>query len=188
MKPARNRPRFRRPIRAAGPGMRLARRAPSRPPRKRRWPAVLGILVLLFGLWMLWPAPQPPDLPAPKVDPKPAEPPLARVVSPAPPRRPKPPEPSQASRARRDLLLAAIRARAASLRPCVPGDAAELRVPVRLFVLRSGPVKAVEFPGEPPKRELRDCVRRVATAWSFQDVELPSDVELFATLALGPGA
>jgi hypothetical protein len=143
---------------------------------------------------MLWPATveppptSPPDLAGRKADPNLAEPRLARLATPAPPHRPKPPEPPQASRARRDLLLAAIRARAASLRPCVPGDAAELRVPVRLFVLRNGPVKAVEFPGEPPRRELRDCVRRIATAWNFQDVELPSDVELFATLALGPGA
>jgi hypothetical protein len=90
-------------------------------------------------------------------------------------------------RARRELLLAAIRARAASLRPCVPADAAELHVPVRLHVQRNGPVKSVDFPGEPPARELRDCVRRIATGWSFQDVELPADLELFATLALSPG-
>jgi hypothetical protein len=141
---------------------------------------------------MLWPAPEaavtPPPAPARDLEAKPHEPRPARLIAVSPPRKPKPPEPSAASRARRDLLLAAVRARAASLRPCVPGGAADLRVPVRLFVLRAGPVKAVDFPGEPPKRELRDCVRRVATSWNFQDVELPSDVELFATLALGPGA
>ena len=61
-------------------------------------------------------------------------------------------------------------------------------MPCMVSNLRNGPVKSVEFPGEPPARELRDCVRRVATGWSFQDVELPADLELFATLALSPGA
>jgi hypothetical protein len=98
------------------------------------------------------------------------------------------PAASRLLRARRDLLLAAVRARAASLRPCVPGDAVELRVPVRLHVVRSGAVKSVEFSGEAPPRQLGDCVRRVAAGWNFQDVELPSDVELFVTLALSPGA
>jgi hypothetical protein len=91
-------------------------------------------------------------------------------------------------RARRDLLLAAVRARAASLRPCVPGDAVALRVPVRLHLVRTGAVKSVDFAGEPPPRALRECVRRVATGWSFRDLELPGDLELFATLALSPGA
>ncbi|TMB24179.1 MAG: hypothetical protein E6J65_12890 [Deltaproteobacteria bacterium] len=113
---------------------------------------------------------------------------MARPIAAASPPRPKTADRSPVLRARRDLLLAAIRARAASLRPCVPADAAELHVPVRLHVLRNGPVKSVEFPGEPPARELRDCVRRIATHWSFQDVELPADLELFATLALSPGA
>jgi len=72
------------------------------------------------------------------------------------------------------------------LRPCV--DAAEIHLPVRLHVVRTGAVKGVEFAGEPPPRELRDCVRRVAGSWNFQGVELPSDVELFVTLALTPGA
>ncbi|HEY4770057.1 MAG TPA: hypothetical protein VIH51_05510, partial [Myxococcales bacterium] len=59
---------------------------------------------------------------------------------------------------------------------------------VRLHVSKMGTVKSVEFSGEAPSRQLGDCVRRVATGWNFQDVELPSDVELFATLALSPGA
>jgi hypothetical protein len=67
-------------------------------------------------------------------------------------------------------------------------EAAEVHVPVRLHVVRTGAVKSVEFAGEPPPREMRDCVRRVAGAWNFQGVELPSDVELFVTLALTPGA
>jgi hypothetical protein len=91
-------------------------------------------------------------------------------------------------RARRDLLLAAVRARAATLRPCVPGDAVELRVPVRLHLIKNGAVKSVDFAGEPPPRALRECVRRVATGWSFRDLDLPGDLELFATLALSPGA
>jgi hypothetical protein len=91
-------------------------------------------------------------------------------------------------RARRDLLLAAVRARAASLRPCVAANAAELHVPVRLHVARTGPVKRLDFDGAPPPREVSDCMRRVAGGWNFSDVELPSDVDLVATLTLTPGA
>ena len=165
---------------------------------KRRWRTALAILAAALALWIFWPAPaqqgdSPVDATAkPGTQQTPETPPdkprPGRLATPAPPPRPKTPEPTPLLRARRDLLLAAIRARAASLRPCVPGDAAELRVPVRLHVLRKGPVKSLEFPGEPPPRELRDCLRRIASGWNFQDVELPSDVELFATLALSPGA
>jgi hypothetical protein len=78
--------------------------------------------------------------------------------------------------------------RAASLRPCVPGDAAELHVPVRLHVVRTGAVKALEFTGAGPPPLVAQCLRKVATGWNFREVELPSDVELFATLALSQGA
>jgi hypothetical protein len=146
-------------------------------------------VVLLLAVWLLWPAPEPnpgtmPVRAGALKPEKPPEKPRLAKLAPAP----KPPQASPLLRARRDLLLAAVRARAASLRPCVPGDAAELRVPVRLHVSKTGAVKSVEFSGEAPSRQLGDCVRRVATGWNFQDVELPSDVELFATLALSPGA
>jgi hypothetical protein len=187
------------------PGMRRPRHVPPAPGRKRRRRAVLALLIAALALWILWPAAAPqgadplaaapkpggakgiekPDKVAEKAPDKTRP---SRPGNPGPAPRPKTAEPSALLRARRDLLLAAIRARAASLRPCVPGDAAEVRVPVRLHVLRNGPVKGLEFPGEPPPRELRDCVRRIATGWNFQDVELPGDVELFATLALSPGA
>jgi hypothetical protein len=153
----------------------------------------VAALVLLLAAWMLWPAgaPEAPPPPVKAASLKPersAEQPHAATVA-TPPPKPKPqPQASPLLRARRDLLLAAVRARAASLRPCVPGDAAQLRVPVRLHVVRTGAVKSVEFSGEAPPRQLGDCVRRVASSWNFQDVELPSDVELFATLALSPGA
>jgi hypothetical protein len=96
--------------------------------------------------------------------------------------------PPPLQRARRDLLLAAVRARAESLRPCVPGDAAELHVPVRLHVTRTGAVKALDFTGTGPPPLVARCLRKVAIGWNFRDVSLPSDVELFATLALSPGA
>ncbi|HTO97592.1 MAG TPA: hypothetical protein VMK66_11155 [Myxococcales bacterium] len=92
------------------------------------------------------------------------------------------------ARARRDLLLAALRARADTLRGCVPGEAEAVQVPLRLHLLRGGAVRSVEFTGEPPPRKLRECVRTVATGWNFADLKLPSDLELFATLALSPGA
>jgi hypothetical protein len=161
-------------------------RAPAR--KKRRWPRALAAIAALLALWILWPAAPLPEAPAVKVaglpPPRP-EPPARKVVA-KPQPRPKAPTLSPLVRARRDLLLAAVRARSASLRPCV--DVAELHVPVRLHVLKSGEVKSVEFAGEPPRRELRDCVRRAAAAWNFQGVELPSDVELFVTLALTPRA
>jgi hypothetical protein len=163
-------------------------------PKKRRWPRVLAALAALLALWIFWPAaPEPAASGVEKgAGVKVAGPP---PINPEPPPRKmaaRPPPPVKAAtaspvlRARRDLLLAAVRARSASLRPCV--DAAEVHVPVRLHVVRTGAVKSVEFAGEPPPREMRDCVRRVALAWNFQGVELPSDVELFVTLALTPGA
>ena len=149
---------------------------------------MLAAIAALLALWFLWPeapVPEPASagvkvagLPPPKPEPPP------RKVAAKPP--PKAAAVSPVVRARRDLLLAAVRARSASLRPCV--EAGELHVPVRLHVLRTGAVKSVDFAGEPPRRELRDCVRRAAAAWNFQGVELPSDVELFVTLALTPGA
>lgn len=133
---------------------------------------------------------KPPSAPAEKAPEKPPDKPHDKPVrlskgNAKPP--PKPPEPA-VLRARRDLLLAAVRARAPSLRPCVPGDAVDLRVPVRLHVGRAGPVRQVEFAADPPAREVRDCVQRIVRSWNFKDVELPGDVELFATLALSPGA
>ena len=179
-----------RGVRGLPRGNRRLRRPRPAAPRKRRWRAALAAIVLLLAAWLLWPAPEPssgtpPVHAAPLTPEKPPEKPRLARLAVAPP---KPPQPSPLLRARRDLLLAAVRARAASLRPCVPGDAAELRVPVRLHVLKTGAVKSVEFSGAAPSRQLGDCVRRVATGWNFQDVELPSDVELFATLALSPGA
>jgi len=181
---------LRRGVRGMPRGIRRLRRPRPAAPRKRRWRAALGAIVLLLAVWLLWPAPEPspatPPVQAAALRPeKPPEKPRLAKLAPAPP---KPPQASPLLRARRDLLLAAVRARAASLRPCVPGDAAELRVPVRLHVLKTGAVKSVEFSGEAPSRQLGDCVRRVASGWNFQDVELPSDLELFATLALSPGA
>ena len=191
-------PRLRHVPRGIRPRVGAPRPPKPRIRRKRRWPTVLAVLTAAIAIWILWPvAVEQSD--GPRTSPskvagsraeggRPEKPQTARPVTAAAPPRPKTAERSPVFRARRELLLAAIRARAASLRPCVPADAAELHVPVRLHVLRNGPVKSVEFPGEPPARELRDCVRRIATGWSFQDVELPADLELFATLALSPGA
>jgi hypothetical protein len=169
----------------------------------------VAVLAAILAVWLLWPAspdehpdaasPHAAGLSAEKAAPKavdkartekaaidkPAKPRAGKDSAPA---RPRVPEPSPVLRARRDLLLAAVRARAASLRPCVPGDAVEARVPVRLHVLKTGAVRSLEFSGDPPGRQIGDCVRRVAASWSFADVELPGDVELFATLLLSPGA
>ncbi len=187
---ARRAPLLRRPRRAPSRRPRLARRQRAPAPRKRRWPRVLAAIEALLALWLLWPAAPAPETPSAGVKlaglppPRP-EPPSRKVLAkPQPP--PKVATVSPIARARRDLLLAAVRARSASLRPCVEG--AEMHVPVRLHVLKTGAVKSIDFAGEPPRRELRDCVRRAAGAWNFQGVELPSDVELFVTLALTPGA
>jgi hypothetical protein len=174
------------------------RRSPPRPRRNRVWPRALAVAAALLLVWFLWPAdrtpPPAPPVKAANVGPVPDKPeqprklPLAKAVPPKAPPRPVEKEPPPLVRARRDLLLAAIRARAASLRPCVPPDASEVLVPVRLHVAKAGPVRSVDFTGQPPQRQLGDCVRRVAGAWNFADVELPSDVTLLATLVLTPGA
>jgi hypothetical protein len=119
----------------------------------------------------LWPGPQQIDAPAtaqpPSTAKAPTSAPPTRSASVAPlPRlktRPAPP----LLRARRDLLLAAIRARADSLRPCVPRDMAELDVPVRLRLARAGAVKGLEFTGTPPAHAVAECLRREAAGWSF---------------------
>jgi len=197
------------PRRRRLPRLLKARARPKRPrPVKRRWRKVLAGLAVLALLWLLWPSPpetppgsalptklaaagKPADL-ADKPGKLPDTPPdklkQSRSGPGGPVANPKPPPPKARLRAQRDLLLAAVRSRAATLRPCVPGDAVELQVPVRLHVVRTGAVKSVDFAGEPPPRALRECVRRVATGWNFGDLTLPGDLELFATLALSPGA
>ena len=187
-------------------GRRLARSVHKarRPPpgarrTKRRWRFVLLTAAAVLVLWALWPGATQRDEPSAPASgpskaaakaPGAAAPDDAPTVTPASmssSHRLKFAQPPPLRRARRDLLLAAIRARAASLRPCVPGDAAQLSVPVRLHVTRAGAVKALEFTGAGPPPLVAQCLRKVATGWNFQDVELPSDVELFATLALSPG-
>jgi len=180
-----------------------------RPAGARRWPKALAIVLALMLAWILWPASPEPDAGGPalatklagaakapdKLE-KPGKLPdsAADKLKPSSPgggavkAAPRPPPPAARLRAQRDLLLAAVRSRAATLRPCVPGGAVELRVPVRLHLVRSGTVKSVDFSGEPPPKALRECVRRVTTSWTFRDLDLPGDLELFATLALSPGA
>jgi len=186
-------------------GRRLARpvRQVRRPPAgarrtKRRWRLVLLAAAAVLVAWALWPGAPEQDQPSASGTSKAAEKtpgaarpddaPTATPASMAPSHRLRPAQRPPLQRAPRDLLLAAVRARAVSLRPCVPGDAATLSVPVRLRVARTGAVKGLEFTGGGPTPLVAQCLRKVATGWNFRDVELPSDVELFATLALSPGA
>ena len=186
-------------------GRRLARpvRQVRRPPAgarrtKRRWRLVLLAAAAVLVAWALWPGAPEQDQPSASGPSKAAEKtpgaarpddaPTSTPASTAPSQRLRPAQRPPLQRAPRDLLLAAVRARAVSLRPCVPGDAATLSVPVRLRVARTGAVKGLEFTGGGPTPLVAQCLRKVATGWNFRDVELPSDVELFATLALSPGA
>ena len=193
------------PPRRARRGRPYARR-PSRRPlhpvrrRKRRWPRIALLAAAAVLVWALWPGAPQGDAPAalravdasaaasPGIPPPASRAPATKAIPVLPTQRTKSAQPASLVRARRDLLLAAIRARADSLRPCVPKDASEVDVPVRLHLTRAGAVKALEFTGAAPPHSLAECLRKVAAGWSFQDVKLPSDVELFATLALGPGA
>src|SRR6185369_13266542 len=142
-----------------------------RPAGKRRWPKALAIATALMLAWLLWPAAPEPDAggaalatklagaaKAPDKPEKPEKPgklpdSAADKLKPssagggAVKAAPRPPPPAARLRAQRDLLLAAVRSRAATLRPCVPGGAVELRVPVRLHLVRSGTVKSVDFSG-----------------------------------------
>jgi hypothetical protein len=185
------------PLRRRGPRTprRVRQARPiKRPTRvKRRLARIVLLAAVAVALWALWPKGA--EVEAPAAVPIPPAKAATKAATHVPPTKSASVLPSHRNyvapgtsfRARRDLLLAAIRARAPSLRPCVPADAAAVDVPVHLHVTRAGVVKGLEFTGAAPPRLIAECVRGVATGWNFQDVELPSDVELFATLALGPG-
>ena len=198
---ARGPPARRRGRRLLRPARQLRRPPKASPRKKKRWRLVLLAAVAVLALWTLWSGTPQRDEPSPGTAATRGSKTAAKTPAAETPEKaqmttlaPTPPSPRfkvapapPVQRARRDLLLAAVRARAASLRPCVP-DASELQVPVRLHVTRTGTVKALEFTGGAPPRPVAECLRKVATGWSFRDVSLPSDVELFATLALSPGA
>ena len=61
-----------------------------------------------------------------------------------------------------------------------------LDVALRLHVRQSGAMRAVDFTGEPPPARVASCVRKVAMAWSFDQIALSSDVELLVAVSFTP--
>jgi hypothetical protein len=87
----------------------------------------------------------------------------------------------------RELLLAAVRERAASL-GCALEAGSPARLPARLKVGRSGAVRGVEFTDRELPQGLSGCLRAQILGWTFQDIDLPSDVEVLITFTLSPRA
>jgi hypothetical protein len=58
-------------------------------------------------------------------------------------------------------------------------------VPTRLRVPASGEVRSVQFAtGESLPPQLASCLRERLLRWRFDDLQLTSEVDLFATFAL----
>jgi hypothetical protein len=166
----------RRPVaRRARPPRRPALVKPATARARSRRPAAVLLALLIAALlwWRLHPA----EKPAPTAPPVHAVA-AAQVLPPVLHRKPAPPK-----RASRDLLLAAVRERAASLRSCASRPGAPARLPARLHVARSGAMRSIDFPGAPPSKSVGDCVREATMRWDFSGLELPADLELLVTLS-----
>jgi hypothetical protein len=161
---------------------RLARR--PRPSRKRRrWPLALAA-ALAVSVWWLWPADETPPVP-------PAAVPIAQAKDVAPraakaePRKRAPPAAPKNELPEREALLAAVRERSATLKPCVIPQGTLTRLPLRLHVGKSGAMKALDFSGDPPSN-IASCVRKTAMKWNFDNVKLSSDVDLLVSVSFQP--
>jgi hypothetical protein len=143
------------------------------------------VIAALLGLLLLAgrPPPSAPQPPAPKV--------TARPSAPPPRRAPPIPRPAAAAvPSPRDALLAAIRERSAELAVCETPPGSPSRAVTRLRISRAGVTEAVSFEvARPLAPTLAACLRGKVLAWRFEDVPLPSDVDLLVTfvLAAGPG-
>jgi hypothetical protein len=168
---------------------RLARTATARLPRRKQGrggATAAAVTALALLAWLFWPAPSPPAIPPvppaaaappPAAAPRAAQKPAVRPRSPA---LPKPPVGIEEGRVR-----AAILARAGDLRACAVPAGVPSQVPVRLRVPPSGEVRSVQFAAsEPLPPELVSCLRERLLRWRFDDLQLTSGVDLFATFAL----
>jgi len=82
-------------------------------------------------------------------------------------------------------LRAAVLARAPDLRSCPVPAGAPAQVPVQLGIRVSGEVRNVKFvAAESIPAPLAICLRERLVHWRFDDVQLSSDIQLFATFAL----
>jgi hypothetical protein len=150
----------------------LVKPATARARSRRPAAVLLALLIAALLWWRLHPADKPASA-APPVHAVAA----AQVLPPVPHRKPPP------KRASRDLLLAAVRERAASLGPCASRPGAPARLPARLHVTRSGAMRSIDFPGALPSKSVGDCVREAAMRWDFSSLDLPADLELLVTLS-----
>ena len=164
----------------------LTRRVRRSPPRKRprrlRWLfAAVALAALAFFLFR----PEP-ETAAPVQDPRPqatASLPEKQTRVVAPPTRPRAPKTYTPAR---DALLAAVRERASTLRDCAAG--ALTRLPLRLHVARTGVMRSVDITGDAPPAAVASCVRKKAMTWKFDQIQLPSDMELLVAISFAPGA
>lgn len=199
---------------AAGASLRprsrsLAGRAGARSPgRKRRWLAALLLLALAF-FWLRPKAFSPP-LTAAKLPAVVTKPPDHHATAPPvehnPGTAPGTPSTKLASQKKlvappqkkaivsvarpdgisRELLLAAVQARAPTLRACPLPPGAPARVSARLRVAHAGELRTVQFINpEPLPHSLAECLRTTLQHWSFKDLPLKSDVEVLVDFLLG---
>jgi hypothetical protein len=143
-------------------------------PRRGRLPWLIAALALLGALWALQARKPPPPAETPPVVrhaaaalPPPRK--LARATPPAP----------------RELLLAALRSKAAELKTCPAAADALHQIPTRLDLTRAGTVRAVSFDNtDPLPHELAECVRAKILDWKLDDIELAADLTALVTLEL----
>jgi hypothetical protein len=167
---------------------RLARTAIARPSRRKQGrggATAAAVTALALLAWLLWPAPSPPAtppappaaVPAAAATPRAARKPAARPAGPA--------LPKALAGIEEGRVRAAVLARAGDLRACAVPAGAPSQVPVRLRVPASGEVRSVQFAaGESLPPQLASCLRERLLRWRFDDLQLTSDVDLFATFAL----
>ena len=100
-------------------------------------------------------------------------------------RKAAPPPLPRADLPEREALLAAVRERSTTLKPCIVPEGTLARLPLRLHVGKSGAMKALDFTSDPPT-PIATCVRKTAMKWTFDNVKLSSDVDLLVSVSFQP--
>jgi hypothetical protein len=146
------------------------------------------VLSLVAAIALLWPRPTPAPPPPPPV-------PVAAKAAPVPPpRRAAPraaPAPARAAPAAavaspRERLLAAVRARAPDLAACAAPPGSPTRAATRLRIGKDGTPRSVQLDGAALPASLAACVRERVLAWRFDELGLPTDVDVLVAFSLAP--
>jgi hypothetical protein len=169
-------------------GTRLARTAMASRSRRRQGrggATAAAVTALALLAWLLWPAPSPPAIPPAPPAAVPAAAATPRAARKPAARPPGPALPKALAGIEEGRVRAAVLARAGDLRACAVPAGVPSQVPVRLRVRASGEVRSVQFAaGESLPPELASCLRERLLRWRFDDLQLTSEVDLFATFAL----